>query len=55
MFSIRQSTTVFSILEMYLEHQNSILEWFLKDHVTQKTGVMAAENSALPSKEYITC
>ncbi len=24
--------------------------WFLKDHVTMKTGVMAAENSALPSQ-----
>ncbi len=28
-----------------------ILEWFLKDHVTLKTGVMAAENSALPSQK----
>ncbi len=25
---------------MFLEHQISILEWFLKDHVTLKTGVM---------------
>ncbi len=25
----------------------SILEWFLKDHVTLKTEVMATENSAL--------
>jgi len=29
----------------------SISEWFLKDYVTPKTGVMAAENSALPSQE----
>ncbi len=29
---------------MFLEHQISILEWFLKDRVT---GVIAAENSAL--------
>ncbi len=28
--------------------QISILEWFLKDHVTLKTGVMVAENSVLP-------
>ncbi len=33
---------------MLLEHQIS-LEWFLNDHVTLKTGVMTAENSALPS------
>ncbi len=25
-----------------LKHQVGILEWFLKDHVTLKTGVMAA-------------
>ncbi len=24
---------------MFLEHQISILEWFLKDHLTLKTGV----------------
>ncbi len=29
----------------------SILEGFLKDHVTLKARVMAAENSALPSQE----
>ncbi len=33
---------------MFLEQQISILEWFLKDCVTLKTGEMAAENSALP-------
>ncbi len=27
------------------------IEWFLKDYVTQKTGVMAAGNSALLSQE----
>ncbi len=27
-----------------IEHQISILELFLKDHVMLKTGVMAAEN-----------
>ncbi len=26
--------------EIFLEHQISILEWFLKDHVTLMTGVM---------------
>jgi len=25
---------------MFLDHQILILEWFLKDHVTLKTGVM---------------
>ncbi len=35
---------------MYLEQQISILEWFLKNHVTLKTKVMAAENSALSNK-----
>ncbi len=38
---------------MFLEQQISTLEW-LKDHVTlKKTGVMAAENDALQSQEYI--
>ncbi len=32
-------------------HQISMLKWLLMDHVT---GFMAAENSALPSQEYIT-
>ncbi len=35
----------------FLHMQISILEWFLKDHGTLKTGVI---NSALPSQEYIT-
>ncbi len=26
--------------KMFIEQQISILEWFLKDHVTLKTGVM---------------
>ncbi len=30
----------------HAEHQISILEWFLKDHVTLKTKVMATENSS---------
>ncbi len=40
---------MFSILKI------SILEWFQKDHVTLKTGVMAAENLALQitSKYYL--
>ncbi len=33
-----------------LEHQISVLEWFLKDHVKIKTGVMTPKNSALPSQ-----
>ncbi len=33
--------------------QISILQWFLKDYVTQKNVVMAAEKSALSSQEYI--
>ncbi len=44
------STTVF-YKEMFLMHQISILEWFLKDHVTLKTGGMSVENSDLPSQE----
>ncbi len=35
-----RSTAVFNIAIMFLEQQISILEWFLKDHVTLKTGVM---------------
>ncbi len=31
--------------KMLLEHQISISEWFLKDHVTLKTCVMAALQS----------
>ncbi len=37
------------------EHQISILEWFLKDHETLNTEVMAAENSALSLQEKIEC
>ncbi len=33
--------------------QISILEWFLKANVTLKTGIMAAENSDLPSQDSI--
>ncbi len=32
---------------MFLKQQIGILEWFLKDHVTLTTAVMAAKNSAL--------
>ncbi len=32
---------------MFLEQQISILEWFLKDHVTLKTGVMLLKNQFL--------
>ncbi len=30
------------------------ISWFLKDHVELKVGVIAAENSDLPSQEWIT-
>ncbi len=36
---------------MIIELQISTLDWVLKDHVTLKTGVMAAENSAFPWQE----
>ncbi len=36
---------------MFPEHQISILEWFMKDQVTLKTEVIAAENSALLPQE----
>ncbi len=39
------SSTLLIIIKL-LEHQISILEWFLKDHVTRKTGIMTAENSS---------
>ncbi len=35
---------------MLPEHQISILEWFLKDHVTEDRNINA-ESSALPSQE----
>ncbi len=35
---------------MFPEHQVSTLEWFLEDHVTLKTGEMAAEKLALLSQ-----
>ncbi len=31
--------------------KKAILKWFLKDHVTLKTAVMAADNIALPSQK----
>jgi len=36
----------FQTLIMFVEHQILILEWFVKDHVTLKTGEMVI-NSAL--------
>ncbi len=41
---------------MSLEHQISIFrpKWFINNHVTLKTGVKAAANTALPSQELIT-
>ncbi len=39
-----------STTDFNMDHQISILKWFMKDHVTLKTGVMAAENSDLPSQ-----
>ncbi len=41
-FFYKNSTKLFSIL-MFNEQQISILEWFLKDNVTLKTGVVDAE------------
>ncbi len=40
--NILRSTFVFNSdkNKMLLEHQISILEWFFKDHVTLKTGIM---------------
>ncbi len=40
-----KNKSVSRFLETFVEHQISI--WFLKDFVTVKTGVMAAENSYL--------
>ncbi len=52
---ILSNTTDFNVYHdiMFLEDK-IILEWFLNDHVTQKAGVMAPENSGLSSEEYIT-
>ncbi len=38
---------------MFLEDQIRIWEWFLKDHVTLKTGVMAAEISAFLNMPFL--
>ncbi len=38
---------------MFLEQQISILEWFLKDHVTLKTGVMTLKCSYLKLLDFI--
>ncbi len=47
-YIIKHNTTV---LKKILEQQISIFWWFLKDHVILKTGVIAVENSDLPSHE----
>ncbi len=39
---------------MFLEHEICILERFLKDHVTLKTGIKVTKNSAFPSHKEIT-
>ncbi len=36
-----------NIMKWFLSTKSAISEWFLKDHVTLKTGVMAAEKLAL--------
>ncbi len=51
---ILRSTTIFNIdddnnKKCFLGTKS--FQWFLKDHVTLKIGVMAAENSALPLQE----
>jgi len=53
---ISSSTTLFNIdnTQCFLKHQISILEGFLKDHVTPNMGIIVVKNSALPSQEYIT-
>jgi len=38
---------------MFLEQQISILEGFLKDHVTLKTREMAAKKFSLPSQVFL--
>jgi len=38
---------------MFLEHQISILELFLMDHVTLKTGVMMLKILAITGMNYI--
>ncbi len=37
---------------MFFEHQISKLEWFLKDHATLKTGVMAADFKIIIENTY---
>ncbi len=39
------------LFKVWVSECQKTLEWFLKDHMTLKTGEMAAENSALPSQE----
>ncbi len=37
---------IYNNTKMLLEHQTSLV-WFLKDHVTLRTQILAAKNSAL--------
>ncbi len=37
------------VFSFFREHQISVLDWFLKDRVIRKTGIMAVKYSALPS------
>jgi len=41
------------IIEMFLEQKISMLERFLKDHVTQKTGVMMLKNENMKNAALI--
>ncbi len=45
--------TVLTHWEMFLEHQISTLYWFLKNRVTMKTRVIAAENVALYHRDIL--
>ncbi len=51
--SIIVSKKVSSITVFNTDDNKKCLLSIIQDHVTQKTGVMAAENAALPSKESI--
>ncbi len=51
-YSSKNPENNFTIDEMFLEYQISILEWFLKDHMTLKTGVMA-DGFAITKINYI--
>ncbi len=50
-------TKILSSMTVFNVHNNKCFwvpnEWILKDHMTLKTGVIASENSALPSHELL--